>query len=672
MLLRLVSGRVSNGCTTALPCAVGQILCYSRFDEAVCATRCDGFEECLDATDELGCRPCQSGTQCELPYGRCVDTTSGASACEECSDTTANLTAAELARCDLLDIPAGLGSWGALQCNASLCAALTAGCDPTNLDFDPCSCLEAKSTSGEREAFGCLVRGNFSAALRSAVGLVSLYHFDAVKAKKLYDELDVINMECTNSEGSSGGCAATSEDRLEGPALLLTGEDWLQAFDEVATPTAQAWHLWVKCTCSSCAIAGLMGGGALFVDADGYLATRGPSGSVWQPGGCPVVNDDVFHFVGISLGPDAGEQIIQDGMLCAQRAYDSTWTSATATSLAMFGTSSDSTLGIFVGEMDAAAIFGVERSLKDMRHDMSAVSWRGPTFAQRYLASACEDSRLANSTFSACGAEAERLLDSEFPCVQGDMCGCWEKVQGKQEIQCAVECAASTLRRTLPKLLEERCSDQLQWTKSCQTDSDCDMLFPPIGQASKRVCDLETYKCTLGTTAVLAQHVLEGKTCIARGRSSPPLGRWQAQYLLAALSKTNASLYLTVEVTEGCELLDANVSADFVTAHDGSTAFVREDASFTTTVSTSSTSSDSDDTTTEASTTSTTTTTVEVPSGKLEVVNQFPNILVHNAGGIEQLNFKVNATADTAGLEDAKRGVGGQPTEMSYENRGPP
>ena len=24
--------------------AVGQILCYSRFDEAVCATRCDGFE----------------------------------------------------------------------------------------------------------------------------------------------------------------------------------------------------------------------------------------------------------------------------------------------------------------------------------------------------------------------------------------------------------------------------------------------------------------------------------------------------------------------------------------------------------------------------------------------------------------------------------------------------
>ena len=27
-----------------------------------------------------------------------------------------------------------------------------------------------------------------------------------------------------------------------------------------------------------------------------------------------MVNDDVFHFVGISLGPDAGEQIIQDGL----------------------------------------------------------------------------------------------------------------------------------------------------------------------------------------------------------------------------------------------------------------------------------------------------------------------------------------------------------------------
>lgn len=29
-------------------------------------------------------------------------------------------------------------------------------------------------------------------------------------------------------------------------AFQKTGEDWLQAFDEVATPTAQAWHLWVR------------------------------------------------------------------------------------------------------------------------------------------------------------------------------------------------------------------------------------------------------------------------------------------------------------------------------------------------------------------------------------------------------------------------------------------
>ena len=33
--------------------AVGQILCYSRFDEAVCATRCDGFE----ASGESSKRP---------------------------------------------------------------------------------------------------------------------------------------------------------------------------------------------------------------------------------------------------------------------------------------------------------------------------------------------------------------------------------------------------------------------------------------------------------------------------------------------------------------------------------------------------------------------------------------------------------------------------------------
>ncbi|CAL1137953.1 unnamed protein product [Cladocopium goreaui] len=302
----------SQTCTTAPPCPLGQVLCYSRFYESVCATRCDGFEECVDATDELGCRPCET-VQCELPFGRCVDSLSGASACDECSNEAANLSHAQRQLCQLLDVPAGQGALGSLQCNASICEALGEGCDPSELDFEPCRCLEARATLAQREAFGCLVRGNFSAALRPVKGLMSLYHFDAVKAKKLYDELDVINLECTNSAGSSGGCAVSSVDRIEGPALLLTGEDWLQSLAEVPPPSLQAWHLWVKCTCTSCTLAGLLGGGTWFVDEGGYLATKSPSGNLWQPAGCAAVNDDVFHFVGFSLGPDGGEQIFQDG-----------------------------------------------------------------------------------------------------------------------------------------------------------------------------------------------------------------------------------------------------------------------------------------------------------------------------------------------------------------------
>ena len=40
-----------------------------------------------------------------------------------------------------------------------------------------------------------------------------------------------------------------------------------------------------------------------------FLQTVGCS----RPAGCAAVNDDVFHFVGFSLGPHGGEQIFQDG-----------------------------------------------------------------------------------------------------------------------------------------------------------------------------------------------------------------------------------------------------------------------------------------------------------------------------------------------------------------------
>lgn len=112
----------SQTCTTALPCPLGQVRCYNRFYESVCATRCDGFEECVDATDELGCRPCDT-VQCELPFGRCVDSLSGASACDECSNEAATLSDAQRQLCQLLDVPAGQGALGSLQCNASLCEA---------------------------------------------------------------------------------------------------------------------------------------------------------------------------------------------------------------------------------------------------------------------------------------------------------------------------------------------------------------------------------------------------------------------------------------------------------------------------------------------------------------------------------------------------------------------
>lgn len=404
------------------------------------------------------------------------------------------------------------------------------------------------------------------------------------------------------------------------------------------------------------------------VDENGHLATLSPTGGLWQPAGCAALNDDIFHFVGFSFGPDEGEQIFQDGATCGQRtievANSSGWSSAAAKSLVMFGGNTTS-LSIFSGEMDAAAIFATEMTVQDLRHDMIAATWRGegPTFAQRYLASACEDSRLANSNFPRCGLEVEQILAETWPCVQGDMCGCFAKLKGKRELQCSIGCAGSNLRRTLPKLLEERCSDELHLGKSCQTDGDCDSLFPPIGQEAKLVCDSDTFKCTFGTTFVLPQHLLEGSLCIARGRSSPPLERWQAQYLLAALTKNNASIFLTVETTDGCDLVDANVSTDFVTAHDGSTAFDRQAADFKTTVTETTTAMASlNETTTETSTgastseqatTSTAETTMDelLFEGKLEVSLDLPNVVVFGAGGVQQLRFKVNASADSTGLE---------------------
>ena len=91
-----------------------------------------------------------------------------------------------------------------------------------------------------------------------------------------------------------------------------------------------------------------------------------------------------------------------------------------------------------------------ELTLADMRHHMLAASWRGsgPTFLQRYLAAACEDARLANSTLRPCGPEAEELLAATWPCVQGDLCGCSAKLRGRVELRCAVGCG--TLRRSLP------------------------------------------------------------------------------------------------------------------------------------------------------------------------------------------------------------------------------
>lgn len=35
--------------------------------------------------------------------------------------------------------------------------------------------------------------------------------------------------------------------------------------------------------------------------------------STLRPAGCAALNDDIFHFVGFSFGPDEGEQIFQDG-----------------------------------------------------------------------------------------------------------------------------------------------------------------------------------------------------------------------------------------------------------------------------------------------------------------------------------------------------------------------
>lgn len=49
------------------------------------------------------------------------------------------------------------------------------------------------------------------------MNITALHHFDAVKAKKLEDELEKLTMACTNAEGSSGGCETSGR----GPPLPL-------------------------------------------------------------------------------------------------------------------------------------------------------------------------------------------------------------------------------------------------------------------------------------------------------------------------------------------------------------------------------------------------------------------------------------------------------------------
>eukprot|EP00913_Durusdinium_trenchii_P006646 g6244.t1 len=59
--------------------------------------------------------------------------------------------------------------------------------------------------------------------------------------------------------------------------------------------------------------------------------------------------------------------------------------------------------------------------------------------------------------------------------------------------------------------------------------------------------------------------------------------------------------------------------------------------------------------TSEQATTSTAETTMDelLFEGKLEVSLDLPNVVVFGAGGVQQLRFKVNASADSTGLEDS-------------------
>ncbi|CAE7325382.1 unnamed protein product [Symbiodinium necroappetens] len=265
--------------------------------------------------------------------------------------------------------------------------------------------VPARQLPEQRAAFGCLLRGNLSAAVRSTAGLLSLFHFDAIRAKLVEDWFGSHILECHNSEGSSGGCAVTSVDRVEGLALLLAGTDWLQSAAEVPAPSAHAIHMWVMSTCTSCTIAGLLGGGTLYVDGSGYLAAKSPSGTAWQPAAGPLLNDGNFHFVAFSLGASHGEVLLADGTVLAQRSFQDAqsagWSSPTPVKV-MFGKSqTEAALGNYSGEIDVAAVFTTELSLKELRHHMLAGSWRGPglTFAERYLTAACR--ALEKVTFEA-------------------------------------------------------------------------------------------------------------------------------------------------------------------------------------------------------------------------------------------------------------------------------
>eukprot|EP00928_Gymnodinium_smaydae_P099279 TRINITY_DN942_c0_g5_i1.p1 TRINITY_DN942_c0_g5~~TRINITY_DN942_c0_g5_i1.p1 ORF type:complete len:2507 (-),score=267.64 TRINITY_DN942_c0_g5_i1:79-6945(-) len=613
----------SRSCSVVSRCKSTEIDCRDRYGDSICAVVCDGVEQCIDGADEVLCRECLydlsakgdapvAELRCNSPPGRCVDIDVGYEPCRECST---DVNASTEPQC-LLPQLNSVGGSSQGQCDPAVLSpvfAIEPTCDPENSSYAPCACLA--STRTNRSAFGCLIRGDLQDALMMYPGLLMHFKLDSLVARKSPNAAPTTQdyvISCTMWGTAEGLTADSSACSLTEPTVIVVsvfaanfdGSSWfsaqpgLHALPRNASGSKGCSHtfeVWLMPKCTSCAIAQLPNDGVLYLDASGKVAVKpGKETSDKALSGGTTLAEE-WHFIAHSCGPQK-EILLVDGSVVAERSASDAeaagWTLATTNITLGFapvmqqgqaGVVNSRELAIYQGYLDEAALFEGALSAEALRHHMMASSWRGvgPTFAERFHASACFDQR-ESAENSLCASEIEQWFeDNATQCSHGVYCDCLQEALqrwGVAALTCRVGCGAARSRSIL-NVLRQLCADDTVFTKACLSTADCEVQFPKLTNDKKMECDLAQQRCVPTKDFIQSNpyHFLKGSICVARNQSLTKLNSTRAHEAVGALLQLNGSQFTTMTIVEGCDLaksVGANVSTRGLLGFNGSTSLL--------------------------------------------------------------------------------------------------